>query len=74
MNGRQMWPETPSILGMRDPAEHQRRRRPWNRAFSTTSLKELLPGIQRRVQQLGDALASRQGQTLDLVDWMSFFA
>ena len=71
--GRHLWPKIPSVIGIRDPAEHSRRRRPWNRAFSTASAKEFVPIIQSRVQQLGDALVARQGQTVDLAEWMSFF-
>lgn len=68
-----MWPDTVSVIGMRDSTEHQRRRRPWNRAFNTSSVKEFTPVIQNRVQQLVEALGVREGQTLDLGEWIGFF-
>ncbi|EKM51676.1 uncharacterized protein PHACADRAFT_212308 [Phanerochaete carnosa HHB-10118-sp] len=46
--GRHLWPKVPSLIGLRDPKEHQRRRRPWNRAFNTASLKDFNPIIQHR--------------------------
>ncbi|GJE99306.1 cytochrome P450 [Phanerochaete sordida] len=72
-NGRHLWPETHSLIGFRDPKEHQRRRRPWNRAFNSASVKEFNPIIQARVHELGDALAAREGQVLDLAEWIGFF-
>nr|BAL05147.1 cytochrome P450 [Phanerodontia chrysosporium] len=72
-NGRHLWPETHSLIGFRDPKEHQRRRRRWNRAFNTASVKEFNPIIQARVQELGDAFAAREGQVLDLAEWIGFF-
>ncbi|KIP08940.1 hypothetical protein PHLGIDRAFT_68457 [Phlebiopsis gigantea 11061_1 CR5-6] len=71
--GRHLWPKTPSIIGFREPQDHQRRRRPWNRAFNTSSLKEFVPIIQNRVQQLVEALGARQGQSVDLAQWIGFF-
>ncbi|EKM52101.1 uncharacterized protein PHACADRAFT_262568 [Phanerochaete carnosa HHB-10118-sp] len=71
--GRNMWPERPPLIGYRDPVEHMHRRKPWNRAFSNASVKEFEPVIQHRVQQLVEALGDRQGQVLDLAEWLSFF-
>ncbi|GJE99305.1 cytochrome P450 [Phanerochaete sordida] len=71
--GRHFWPKQHTLIGSRDPKEHQRRRRPWNRAFSGTALKEYNPMIQARVQELGDALAARRGQVVDLAEWIGFF-
>ena len=61
------------MIGYRDPVMHQRRRRPWNRAFSTNGLKEFMPLVQARVHQLVEHLAERKGQPLDLAEWFSFF-
>lgn len=71
--GRNLWPSPPPLIAFRDPAAHLKRRKPWNRAFSTTSVKEFEPIIQHRVQQFVDALAERQGQVLDLAAWVSYF-
>lgn len=72
-NGRHFWPKVPSLIGFQDSAAHQLRRRPWNRAFNTASLKEFQPRIQHRVHQLVDALEERHGQVLDLAQWIGFF-
>lgn len=61
------------LISCQDPVEHARRRRPWNRAFSTSSLREYQPVIARRALQLLDALQN-QGSELDLAQWISFFA
>ena len=50
-----------------------RRRRPWNRAFNTAAMKEYTVFIRTHAQELSDALASRQGQVVDLAEWISFF-
>ena len=60
-------------MRLRERGGGQRRRRPWNRAFSGTALKEYNPMIQTRVQELGDALAARRGQVVDLAEWIGFF-
>ena len=68
-----MHPPIPPLIGIRDPAEHARRRRPWNRAFNTNGIKEFMPTIQSRVQQLAEHLGEREGQAIDLAEWLSFF-
>ena len=50
-----------------------RRRKPWNRAFNTSSLKEYEPAIEKRVRQLVDALGERKGKVVDLAKWVSYF-
>lgn len=71
--GRNLHPEVPALIGYRDPVEHARRRRPWNRAFNMVSLKEFHPIIANRVQQLVETLGENQGQVVDLAEWLSFF-
>lgn len=61
-----------SLITYQDPIEHARRRRPWNRAFNTHSLKEYQPIIARRAVQLVEALQSQSG-SVDLAQWISFF-
>jgi len=62
-----------SLLALRDPHEHARRRRPWTRAFNTPALKEYQVVIDKRVSQLVDALSQRIGQNVDLAEWISWF-
>lgn len=61
------------MIGIRDSAEHARRRKPWNRAFSTNGIKEFTPTIQGRVHQLVEHLGEHEGQSIDLAEWFSFF-
>ena len=69
-----------SLIAIRDVQEHARRRKAWNRAFSTTSLKGYEPIVIRRALQLADMLEKRAGakagpqkDPVDLVEWMRIF-
>ena len=72
LRARAMHPPVYSLLTQRDPVEHARRRRPWNRAFSTAALKEYEPIVAKRVSQLVEGISQRKGVT-DLAQWISFF-
>ncbi|THG95018.1 hypothetical protein EW026_g6557 [Hermanssonia centrifuga] len=72
MMGAQGIPKGPALIAFRDSTEHARRRKPWNRAFNTTAIKEYQPIISKRVTQLVDRLAEQKG-TVDLAKWISFF-
>ena len=61
------------MIALRDPREHTRRRRPWNRAFSTTALKGYEIIISQRSSQLVVGLADQSG-TLDLSKWLGYFS
>ncbi|KAN0137395.1 Cytochrome P450 [Lactarius tabidus] len=74
-------PGRPSLIHQRDPIEHMHQRKPWNRAFSTTALKEYEPYLATRVRQLVDCLGDRvngsdqkPGVVLDMAAWFSYFA
>ena len=69
---RAMHPPVYSLITQRDPVEHARRRKPWNRAFNSTALKEYEPIVTRRASQLLEGVASKKG-VLDLAQWISFF-
>ncbi|KAJ3525055.1 hypothetical protein NM688_g8461 [Phlebia brevispora] len=71
--GRNLHPKIPALIADRDPAEHARRRKPWNRAFNTSSLREFQPVIVKRVHELVECLGERQGQIIDLAEWVSWF-
>ncbi|GJE94426.1 cytochrome P450 [Phanerochaete sordida] len=72
IRGQGLEPPVTGLIGIRDPAEHARRRRPWTRAFSTAALKEYEPIIIKRITQLSDQLLSQKG-TLNLATWFSWF-
>ncbi|GJE91626.1 cytochrome P450 [Phanerochaete sordida] len=72
--GRAMHPQTPSLIALRDPVEHQRRRRTWNRAFRPAAVQEYLPLIRKRTAQLLDILAKCEDQDgVDLAKWIRYF-
>ncbi len=64
---------------MRSIAEHLERRKVWNKAFNSTSIKEYEPILKARVLQLVTELENRcitataQGVELDLSQWLSYF-
>lgn len=67
---------------MRTIHEHIGRRKRWNRAFSTISVKEYEPVVIKRALQLADELQRRSSKgdytqtesSLDLARWLSFFS
>ncbi|KAJ3546904.1 hypothetical protein NM688_g5462 [Phlebia brevispora] len=72
-DGRGMHQPVKSMIAVRDPAEHQRRRRPWNRAFNTAATKEYEPMLKKRAVQLVEALEKQSG-IVDLAQWISYFS
>ena len=70
--GRTFYASIPPIIGVQDSAEHERRRRPWNRAFSRDGLKEYQLAIAKRCILFVDILIrERMG---DFVHWAQLFA
>ncbi|KAJ3515892.1 hypothetical protein NLJ89_g1470 [Agrocybe chaxingu] len=61
------------LIAIRDKQEHNRRRRPWTRAFSTPALKGYENMVTKRSFQLMDALGAQKG-IVNLTQWVSFFA
>ena len=71
--GRHLWPKTPSIIRFREPQDHQRRRRPWNRAFNSAALKGYEDIVSKRVVELSDQLALQKSE-VDLGKWIGWFS
>lgn len=66
---------TPSaLITLRDPAVHKQRRRTWDRAFSSASVKNYDELVRRRTRELLAQLERRAGQVVDLSLWLSFFS
>lgn len=59
------------LVGLRDNATHSRRRKPWNRAFSTVALKNYEPIIARRSSELVELLAEKKH--VDFAHWVHLF-
>ena len=75
---------TPPLIAIQTPKEHARRRKPWNRAFNTASVKGYEPLIQKRALQLVQELTVRsnshdqlregkQQASINLAEWLSYF-
>ncbi|KAF8258059.1 high nitrogen upregulated cytochrome P450 monooxygenase 2 [Lactarius quietus] len=74
-------PGRPSVIDQRDPIKHLEQRKPWNRAFSSTAVKEYEGILATRVRQLVSCLEDRvngsdqkAGVELDMSAWFSYFA
>ena len=69
--GRAFKPPVLALVGLRDVAEHARRRQPWNRAFSTAALKGYEPVVAKHGAQLVEILAERR--VVDFKHWIHLF-
>lgn len=63
----------PALIATPDQSEHARRRKLWNRAFSSASLKGYEEIIAGRVTQLVEILSSKN-DVVDLNTWFGWFA
>ncbi|PAV16379.1 high nitrogen upregulated cytochrome P450 monooxygenase 2 [Pyrrhoderma noxium] len=74
---------TPPLIALRTKEEHARRRKPWNHAFNTVSVKGYESIIEKRAVQLVHELEKRSVskasfrsecvETVNLSQWLSFF-
>ncbi|CAL1710751.1 unnamed protein product [Somion occarium] len=60
--------------GIKDFHEHAGRRKLWNRAFSMAAAKEHVDDLQTAVSELLQELEKRQGDVVDISQWISFIA
>jgi cytochrome P450 len=63
-----------SVFTVIEPAEHDKRRRVWDRAFTPSAIKSYEPMLQHRLSQLLDALSSRVGTPVDVAEWFGLFS
>ena len=70
----------PHLLSLRDVKLHHERRKLWNRAFTTSSLKDLQPTVESRVLELVGELGKRvspqlggKAVSVDLAQWIANF-
>src|ERR1700733_10951682 len=66
--------QSPSLIGTQDPVEHKRRRKTWDRAFSTAAIRNYEEIVVRRARQLVEQFEKRAGHEIDLSMWMSYFS
>ncbi|TFK89229.1 cytochrome P450, partial [Polyporus arcularius HHB13444] len=62
-----------TMMGIRDPEEHARRRRPWNRGLSQAAVKEYEQPLMARVLLLIRRLEEQKGE-VNLAKWTSMFS
>lgn len=66
----------PLLIGLRDPLEHTQRRKIWNHAFTSESVKDYEGIIAKRALELAAhvELQSRQDSTVNIAKWITYFA
>jgi hypothetical protein len=65
---------TPALLFIMNSADHGKRRRIWDRAFTPSALKSYEPMMQARVDELNTRLSERHGQEIDLAAWLAYLS
>ncbi|KAH9932046.1 high nitrogen upregulated cytochrome P450 monooxygenase 2 [Epithele typhae] len=71
-DGRVATQSVAPLIAIKDPKEHLRRRKPWNRALSVASVKDFEPFVTHRAQQLLKVLPEQHGP-VNLAQWFSWF-
>ena len=68
------------MIAQRDPIKHMHQRKPWNRAFSATAMKEYEEIVANRIRQLLGCLenlvhgsARKEGAVFDIATWLNYF-
>ncbi|EGN99144.1 hypothetical protein SERLA73DRAFT_181973 [Serpula lacrymans var. lacrymans S7.3] len=64
---------TRTLITIKDPVEHARRRRPWNRAFSIAALKGYEEIIAKRAREFVTGLEHKVGERVDLAELINHF-
>ncbi|KAK2753551.1 hypothetical protein FQN54_007328 [Arachnomyces sp. PD_36] len=54
--------------------EHNRRRRVWDRGFSTKAMREYEPLVANYAQQLVEAVENNVGKEMNMTQWFTYFA
>lgn len=63
-----------ALISIRDPAEHLRRRKPWNRAFSVPAMKGYEGILSTRVREFVSELETRSNtDPINFTEWISRF-
>jgi cytochrome P450 len=58
---------------LRSDSDHAKRRKIWDRGFSSNALAEYKPFILKRNQELIQRLSERENQVVDLHRWGGYF-
>ncbi|KAL4254974.1 Cytochrome P450 superfamily protein [Abortiporus biennis] len=60
--------------GIKDLNFHASRRKNWTKAMNSQALKEYSEIVQAKTEELMEALKARQGETLNISQWLGFFS
>lgn len=71
--GRSIDFTTPALIATPDQSEHARRRKLWNRAFTSATLKEYEEFICKRATDMVELLSSKNDEVIDLNTWFGWF-
>jgi cytochrome P450 len=63
-----------SVLAIVSPAEHSKRRRIWDKAFTPAAVSSYQPLLQGRITEFIDQLYARVDKPLDLAEWTGLMA
>ena len=73
-------PGPPTLIAQRDPLLHMQERKSWNRAFSSTAIKEYEITLAKRVRQLVGCLEDlieksdeKASVVVDMTRWLQYF-
>lgn len=62
-----------SLEGIRDLAHHHERRGVWTRAMNSANVKYYEEPLRDCLENFVTSLSERQGETVDLTEWITFF-
>jgi cytochrome P450 len=62
-----------ALIEHRDPVEHKRCRKTWDRGMSTASIKNYDEILTRKARELVEQSEKRVGQEVDLAMWMGYY-
>ncbi|SCN80761.1 related to pisatin demethylase cytochrome P450 [Fusarium fujikuroi] len=63
-----------SLHMSRDKNDHSRRRRAWDRAFSSKALRDYEPRVVKYTSQLLDRMEATQDMPVDIAKWFKFYS
>ncbi|KAI1032767.1 hypothetical protein LB504_006236 [Fusarium proliferatum] len=63
-----------SLHMSRDKNDHSRRRRAWDRAFSSKALRDYEPGVVKYTNQLLDRMEQAQDMPVNIAKWFKFYS
>jgi cytochrome P450 len=62
------------LVALKDWTEHKRRRQPWNLAFGREAMKGYEKLVVESARSLLEAFSQQENSTIDIGQWMTYFA